>query len=150
MGTLLLVAGYFSLIGAFEAVVPLQLEDRGASTLTIGAAATVFALPIALLAPRGGRFADRRGALVVASTAVIAQSALTSLYGVVPGIVLLVAYLTVLGVIDAFGFPASMALVAESVPEERLAGSPGADGSDRGGDCRAGRLARRGRLRPSG
>lgn len=129
VGALLIVAGYFSLIGAFDAVVPLQLEDRGADTVTIGLAATLFALPIAVLAPRGGRFADRKGALLVASVAVVTQSIMTTAYGIVPGLYPLIGYLALLGIIDAFGFPAAQVLVAESVPEERLAGAQGLMGA---------------------
>lgn len=125
VGSLLLVAGYFALIGAFEAVIPIQLRDRGASTLEIGLAFTLLALPIVIAGPIGGRLADRVGAVRVAAAGMGISASLMILLGIVPGVVALIGVLMVIGIADGFGFTAGQLLVSESAPEERQAGAMG-------------------------
>lgn len=125
LGALLIVGGYLSTAGVIEAVIPLQLEDRGADTWAIGVGLTALAIPIAITSPFGGRMADRRGAFPVAATAITAAIGVEVLLGFVPGMLPLLAILAVVGAIDGIGFPAGQTLVSRSVPEHRVAAAQG-------------------------
>ena len=129
VGALTLVGGYFVLIGAYEAVIPIMLRDRGASTLTTGIAFTLLAIPIALVGPRAGRAADQYGPPRVAIAGISVVTVSTFFYGFLPGVVPLVALWTVVGAADGFGFTAVQVAVSRAVPEERQAGALGLMGA---------------------
>jgi len=128
-GALVLVAGYFGFVGAFEAVIPVMYADRGASALTTGLMFSTFAVPIVLLGPRAGRVADRVGPSRVATLGIAAVATSASLYGFLPGYVLPALLMGLAGVGDAFGFTAVQVTVARSVPEDRQAGALGLMGA---------------------
>ena len=128
-GALVLVAGYFGFIGAFEAVIPVMYGDRGASALTTGLVFSTFAIPIVALGPRAGRVADRVGPSRVATMGISAVATSASMYGFLPGYILPAMLMGVAGVGDAFGFTAVQVTVARSVPEERQAGALGLMGA---------------------
>lgn len=128
-GALVLVAGYFGFVGAFEAVIPVMYADRGATALTTGLVFSSFAIPIVLLGPRAGRVADRVGPSRVATLGIAAVAVSASMYGFLPGYVLPALLMGVAGVGDAFGFTAVQVTVARSVPEDRQAGALGLMGA---------------------
>ncbi len=128
-GALILVFGYFMLIGAFESVLPIMFKDRGGGAVFTGIAFTAFAIPMALVSPRAGRFADRVGAAKVATTgiAVVGLSAMS--YGFLPGLILLTIVMGLAGIADGYGFTASQVAVSRAVPEHRQAGALGLMGA---------------------
>ena len=58
-GALIIVGGYFMIIGAWEAVLPVMFADRGAGAGMTGIAFTVVALPVMLVGTRAGSRAWR-------------------------------------------------------------------------------------------
>lgn len=128
-GALLLVFGYFFLIGAFESVMPLMFQDRGGGALEAGIAFTFFGIPIALVSPHAGRVADRIGGAPVAIAGMAISAVLTLSFGFVPGLWGLVAVMMIIGVADGYGFTAGQVTVSRSVPEERQAGALGLMGA---------------------
>ncbi len=128
-GALVLVAGYFGFVGAFEAVIPVMYADRGATALTTGLVFSTFAIPIVALGPRAGRVADRVGPSRVATMGIAAVAVSASFYGFLPGYVLPALLMGVAGVGDAFGFTAVQVTVARSVPEDRQASALGLMGA---------------------
>lgn len=128
-GALVLVAGYFGFVGAFEAVIPVMYADRGATALTTGLVFSTFAIPIVALGPRAGRVADRVGPSRVATLGIAAVAVSASMYGFLPGYILPALLMGVAGVGDAFGFTAVQVTVARSVPEERQASALGLMGA---------------------
>lgn len=128
-GGLILVFGYFFLIGAFESVLPVMLEDDGARPTTVGLAFTVFAIPIVLVSARAGRTADRIGPPRVAIAGMAISAAATATYGIIPSIWLLLVLMTVVGFADGYGFIAGQVLISRAVPEERQAGALGLMGA---------------------
>ena len=129
VGALTLVGGYWVLIGAYESVIPIMFRDRGASTLTTGVAFTLLAIPIALVGPRAGRTADLVGPPRVAMAGISVVAVSTLFYGFLPGIVPLVALLSLGGVAHGFGFIGVQVAVSRAVPEERQAGALGLMGA---------------------
>ena len=128
-GALLLIFGYFFLIGAFEAVLPLMFVDRGGGALETGIGFTIFAIPIAIVSTRAGRTADRLGPARVATWGMAISAAVSFSYGLIPGIWPVVAVMTVAGVADGYGFTAGQVAVSRAVPEARQAGALGLMGA---------------------
>ena len=125
IGAFFMVAAYFVFIGAFEAVWVLEMDTRGASRAVLGVALTVGALPIALLSPLGGILAQRYGARrwAVGSLGII--TLMVIFWGIVPGVVGLIALTVATSVVEGFGFPSTPMLVAAAVPENRQAAAQG-------------------------
>lgn len=128
-GALTLIFGYFIVIGAFESVLPVMFQDRGGSALATGIAFTVLALPIALVSTRAGRTADRLGPARVATVGMAIVGAVTMTYGFLPGIVVPVIVMGLVGVADGYGFTAGQVAVSRAVPEARQAGALGLMGA---------------------
>ncbi len=128
-GSLVIIGGYLMLLGAIEAVIPLQLSDEGVGTFGIGLTFAAFAIPLAAVSRIGGRTADRLGNLrmTVIGLAVIAvlTPSLAFTDGLVPVMVLFALY----GLSDGFAFTAAQSLVSSSVPEDRQAAALGLSGA---------------------
>jgi len=125
IGAFFMVAAYFVFIGAFEAVWILEMDTRGASRVVLGVSLTIGALPIALLSPLGGTLAQRYGARrwAVGSLGII--TLMVIFWGIVPGVVGLIALTVATSVVEGFGFPSTPMLVAAAVPENRQAAAQG-------------------------
>jgi predicted MFS family arabinose efflux permease len=128
-GALILVFGYFLLLGAFEAVVPLMIQDRGGGALETGIALTIFGVPIALVSTHAGRTADRVGGAKVAMVGMTVSAAVTVTYGFLPGIWPLVAVMLIAALADGYGFTAGQVAVSRAVTEQRQAGALGLMGA---------------------
>lgn len=128
-GALMLVSGYFMLIGSFNAVIPVMFKDRGGGSIAVGLAFTLLAIPIVLVSPHAGRVADRVGPPRVATAGIAVVALSAAFYGLLPGIVLPVIVMVVVGVADGFGFTAAQVSVSRAVPEERQAGALGLMGA---------------------
>ncbi len=128
-GALIMVGGYFMMIGAWEAVLPVMFADRGAGAVATGIAFTMVALPIILVGTRAGRLADRVGPVRVTMAGLVVVSLLTMAYGVIPGVVPIVVAMVLVGFADGYGFTAAHAVVARAVPEQRQAAALGLMGA---------------------
>lgn len=128
-GALLLIFGYFFLIGAFESVLPLMIQDRGGGPLQTGLAFTVMGVPIALLSPRAGRLADRVGGAPIAAAGMATTALVSATYGFIPGVFWLIPVMGLVGIADGYGFTAGQVAVSRSVPEDRQAGALGLMGA---------------------
>ncbi len=128
-GALMIVAGYFVLIGAFEAVIPVMFADRGAGPLATGTAFTMMAVPVAFVSTRAGRLADRLGPVPVTMVGLTAVGLAIVPLGMLPGIVVPVAVMMAVGVGDGYGFTAAQVVVSRAVPEQRQAAALGLMGA---------------------
>ena len=129
VGAFFVVAAYFVFIGAFEAVWVLEMDTRGATQTTMAIGLTLAALPIAMLSPLGGSLAQRYGARRWAIGGIASITLLTTCYGIVPGVVALVALTMVTSVLEGFAFPSAPMLVAAAVAENRQAAAQGLMGA---------------------
>ena len=128
-GALIMVGGYFMIIGAWEAVLPVMFADRGAGAVMTGIAFTMVALPIMLVGTRAGRLADRVGPVRVAMAGLVVVSLITMTYGVIPGVIPVTAAMVLVGFGDGYGFTATHVVVARAVPEQRQAAALGLMGA---------------------
>ncbi len=129
VGAFFVVSAYFVFIGAFESIWVLEMDTRGATQTTIGIGLTLGALPIALLSPLGGTLAQRYGARRWAIGGLTSITLLAIFYGVVPGVIALVAIFMVSSVLEGFAFPSAPMLVAAAVAEDRQASAQGLMGA---------------------
>lgn len=128
-GGLILIFGYFFLIGAFESVIPVMFVDRGAEPWVTGLAFSAFAIPIVVVSARAGRTADRVGPHKVALLGMAVSAAVTMTYGVIPELWMLMVVMLIVGFADGYGFIAGQVLISRSVPEARQAGALGLMGA---------------------
>ncbi|NNC80452.1 MAG: MFS transporter [Acidimicrobiales bacterium] len=128
-GALLLVLGYFCLIGAWESVMPVMFADRGGGPLATGIAFTLLGIPMIMFSTTAGRTADRVGPPLVAAGSLTIIAISTMFYGFINPIPVLVGFQGLMGVADAFGFTANQVAVSRAVPEDRQAAALGLMGS---------------------
>lgn len=128
-GALILIFGYFLLIGAFESVVPLMFKDRGGGALETGAAFALFSIPIVLVSTHAGKVADRASGATVAAIGMGISAAFTAIYGIVPGLWPVIGTMMLIGVADGYGFIGGQVAVSRSVTEDRQAGALGLMGA---------------------
>jgi len=112
-------------IGAFESIWVLEMDHRGAEQWQIGAAVTVVALPIAVLSPWGGVLAQRYGARRWALGVLTTCAVFSASFGLVDGLVALVALTAACSCAEGIGFPSTPMLVSAAVPEDRQAAAQG-------------------------
>jgi len=125
VGAFFVVASYFVFIGAFESIWVLEMDHRGAEQWQIGAAVTVVALPIAVLSPWGGVLAQRYGARRWAIGVLTTCAVFSASFGLVEGLVALVALTAACSCAEGIGFPSAPMLVSAAVPEDRQAAAQG-------------------------
>jgi predicted MFS family arabinose efflux permease len=105
------------------------MTDRGASNVLIGISFTMYGIPFALLATRGGRLADRRGAFRLSLAALALVAPLTALYGFLTVPVIIMCGFFIEGSVQAVGVPASQSVVAAAAPYGRASAAQGLAGS---------------------
>lgn len=115
---------FYATIGMFEALWSLLLEDLGAETWLVGVTLSLFTVPMAVLAPIGGRTAQRRGPMRVVTISILVATACTLSYGFLP--LWVVIFISALhAVADSFTMPGNQVAVAMSTPPEQLAAGQG-------------------------
>jgi MFS family permease len=124
-GAVVLGAAVFVMIGSFDALWALVHADLGTTKWVANIGITLFALPLIVLGPIGGRWAQVRGPFKVAVFGLIAGACFMTLYGLMPtgGLVFAVAMLH--AVSDGFTVSSTGVAVGMTVPEERQAGAQG-------------------------
>jgi MFS family permease len=115
---------FYITIGMFEAVWSLLLKDLGAGTWLVGLTLSVFTVPMVLLAPLGGRSAQRRGPMRVVTISIALATVCTLSYGLVP-LWLVLAVSAVHATADSFTMPSNQVAVAMSSPHDQLAAGQG-------------------------
>jgi MFS family permease len=113
------------MIGAFDALWSLALDDLDTADWLANLGISLFALPLVILGSRGGRLAQRVGPFRVGSAGLIAASAFMVTYGQVPSGVAMFAVAMVHAVTDGLTVPATGVAVGLLVPAERQAGAQG-------------------------
>ncbi len=105
-GAALLSLTIFLPVGVYDALWSRYLTDQGASTLFIGIGLSLYSIPIVVLAPSGGRLADRLGPVRATTFAVCCIIPATFVYGLVSAPVLI----TLVGLLESL--PQSVATPA--------------------------------------
>jgi MFS family permease len=115
-------AGLFLIIGAFEAIWARFLTDRGASSLMLAVAVTIFTAPLIILSPLGGRIADRFGPARVGTAGLALLPLVLAAFALPVGYWAVVAIAVGQGALIAVCLPAGQATIALGAPEDLAAG----------------------------
>ncbi|MDH3607073.1 MAG: MFS transporter, partial [Acidimicrobiia bacterium] len=128
-GAVVLGAAVFLMFGAFDALWDVVHEDLNTPTWMANLGITLFALPLVVLGPTGGRLAQRVGPFRVAALGLAAGATFMLIYGQLPTGSWIFAVSMVHAVTDGLTIAASGVAVAMSVPAERQAGAQGVMGA---------------------
>jgi len=122
-GSALLCLALFIPIGVYDALWSRYLTDRGASTAFIGLGLSLYAVPGILLAPWGGRLADRYGPVRCATAAVVVIVPIVALYGLVAAPLVITAVAVLESLPQAVAAPSvQTAMLRASGPADVSAG----------------------------
>ena len=123
--TLCVAVAFYVTVGMFEAIWAVLLRDQGADTWLIGLTLSLFTVPMIFLAPVGGRLAQRRSPMRVATVTLSVAAVCTLGYGFVPGVWALLAVSVVHSVADSFTMPANQVAAAMAGPPEQASSAQG-------------------------
>jgi MFS family permease len=113
------------MIGAFDALWAVVLDDLETSEWIANLGITLFALPLILLGSIGGRLAQRVGPFRVGTIGLLGGAMFMALYGVVPTGGMMFAVAMVHAVNDGLTVSSTGVAVGMVVPAERQAGAQG-------------------------
>ena len=125
----LLNVAIFLPVGIYDSLWARYLEDRGASTLFVGVSLTLYTVPFVLLAPLGGRLADRIGPVRCVLVALCLAAPVVWAYGLLsrPGLIAGIALVD--AVFQAVAVPSAQAAMAKAAPPDRVAAGQGLAGA---------------------
>ncbi len=124
-GALLLGSGTFLMIGTFDALWAVVMEDLGAPDGVASVGVALFALPFVVLGPRGGTLAQRVGPFRFAAFGLAASVAYLTLYGVVGVWAAMLVVAVFHSLSDGLTITAASVAAAMIVPESRQAAAQG-------------------------
>lgn len=128
-GAVTLGAAVFVMIGAFDALWALVLDDLGTRDWVANIGITFFALPLILLGPAGGRLAQSFGPFRLSAIGLAGGAIFMFTYGLLPtgGLIFAVAMVHALN--DGLTVSASSVAAGMVVPDSRQAGAQGVLGA---------------------
>ena len=142
-GAVALGCAVWLMIGAFDALWSVALDDLEASDWLANLGITLFALPLVVFGSAGGRLAQRVGPFRVGTFGLALAAGFMALYGVLPTAGAMFAVAMVHAVSDGLTVSSTGVAVGMVVPTERQAGAQGvlgwladADGGRHGPDHR--------------
>jgi MFS family permease len=128
-GAVILGATAFLMIGTFDALWDIVHEDLDTPTWMANLGITLFAIPLVILGPTGGRLAQRVGPFRIAAIGMLAGATFMFTYGRLPTGTWIFGLSMVHAVSDGLTMVAPGVAVAMSVPKERQAGAQGVMGA---------------------
>jgi len=124
-GAVIMGSSVFVMIGAFDALWALVLDDLNTSDWIANLGITLFATPLIFLGPTGGRLAQRVGPFRVGTVGLLAAAAFMTMYGFVPSGGVMFAVAMVHAVTDGLTVASTGVAVALATPDNRQAGGQG-------------------------
>jgi MFS family permease len=124
-GAVVLACSVFLMIGAFDALWAVVLDDLDTNEWIANLGITLFALPLIILGSIGGRLAQRVGPFKVGTIGLLGGAFFMALYGLVPSGGAMFAVAMVHAVNDGLTVASTGVAVGMVVPGERQAGAQG-------------------------
>jgi MFS family permease len=128
-GTIVLGAAMFLMFGAFDALWDMVHTDLGTANWMANLGITLFALPVVVLGPTGGRMSQAVGPLPVAAVGLLVSAAFMAAYGLVPTGGWIFSLALVHGFSDGLTVSSTGIAVGLTAPEHRQAGAQGVLGA---------------------
>jgi MFS family permease len=124
-GAVALGCAVWLMIGAFDALWSVALDDLEASDWLANLGITIFALPLVVFGAAGGRLAQRLGPFRVGSFGLVLAAGIMVLYGVLPTAEAMFAVAMFHAVSDGLTVSSTGVAVGMVVPPDRQAGAQG-------------------------
>lgn len=118
-------AAVYIMIGTFDALWAVVLDDLEASEWVANLGITLFVLPLIVLGPIGGRLAQRIGPFRVGPIGLVLAAVFMSLYGVMPSGLAMLAVALVHSITDGLTVSSTSVAVGMVTPDARHAGAQG-------------------------
>lgn len=115
----------FVMIGTFDALWVVMLDDLNASEWIANVGITLFVLPMIFLAERGGRLAQQIGPFKVGPAGLVLGAVYMLMYGLLPSALVMLAVGILHGFTDSLTVSSSAVAVGMVTPEHRHAGGQG-------------------------
>lgn len=128
-GAVALGAAAFLMIGAFDALWDVVHEDLNTPDLLANLGITLFAIPLIILGPIGGRWAQRVGPYRIAALGLLLAAGFMTSYGLLPNGKWIFGVAMFHAITDGLSISAAGVAVSLSVPEERQAAAQGVLGA---------------------
>ena len=128
-GAVVLGASVFVMIGSFDALWAVVHRDLGTNEWIANLGITLFALPLIVLGPFGGRLAQRHGPFRIAVLGLLFGAFFMGAYGILPTGTWIFAFAMAHAITDGLSVSSSGVAVGMVVPPERQAGAQGVLGS---------------------
>ncbi len=128
-GGVALGAAAFMMIGAFDALWALVHSDLGTSDRVANLGITLFAIPLIVLGPTGGRWAQRVGPYRIAAAGMVVAAGFMASYGLLPSGSWIFGVAMFHAISDGLTISAAGVAVSMSVPVERQAAAQGVLGA---------------------
>ena len=125
VAALLMGSAVFLMIGTFDALWAIVLDDLEASDLVANLGITIFALPLVFLGSYGGALAQRVGPFRLGPLGLILGAGFMFMYGLMPTGGLMLAVGVVHSISDGLTVSSTGVAVGVSAPAERQAGAQG-------------------------
>lgn len=122
---LMMGAAVFLMIGTFDALWVIVLDDLGASEVIANIGITFFALPLIFLGSTGGRLAERIGPFRVGPVGLLFGALFMFLYGQMPTGAAMLTVGLIHAVFDGLTVASAGVAVATAAPHDRQAGAQG-------------------------
>jgi len=124
-GAIVIGLALFAMIGTFDAVWSVMMDDMKAPTWVANLGISLFAFPMIFLAPRGGRFTQKVGPFKASMVGLSIGAACLVMYGTLWSPYPMLVVGVIHGVVDGFTVTGGSAAVALVAPRERLASAQG-------------------------
>lgn len=124
-GAVLIGVALFLMIGTFDSLWSIMMDDLDGPEWMANAGVSLFALPMIFLGPIGGRLAQNRGAYRVGAVGGVFGAACMTMYGYLPSPYLMMGVFFVHIINDGFTVTSSGVAVGQAAPVERQAGAQG-------------------------
>ena len=124
-GAIVIGLALFAMIGTFDAVWSVMMDDMKAPTWVANVGISLFAFPMIFLAPRGGRLTQKFGPFKASMAGLSIGAVCLVLYGTLWSPYPMLAIGVIHGVVDGLTVTGGSAAVALVAPRERLASAQG-------------------------
>ena len=124
-GAIVIGLALFAMIGTFDAVWSVMMDDMKAPTWVANVGISLFAFPMIFLAPRGGRLTQKFGPFKASMTGLSIGAICLVMYGTLWSPYPMLAIGIIHGIVDGLTITGGSAAVALVAPRERLASAQG-------------------------
>ena len=128
-GTIVMGSALFVLIGTFDALWSMMMEDMDAATWVANLGISLFAMPMLFLGPIGGRFTQNVGPFKASIGGLTIGAGILTMYGVLPSPYPMLVVGVMHGIVDGLTVTGGSAAIAMIVPKERIASAQGMQGA---------------------